>query len=80
MRAETLTKLRCVGGGPEYMKFGRKVRYRPSRGRAWAAQRTVKLRNTSEAPPTQGPTAVTKTSASPTTADARQLPHQENAK
>jgi hypothetical protein len=45
----TLTKLRCIGGGPEYLKFGRMVRYRPSKGRAWAARRTIERRCTSDA-------------------------------
>jgi hypothetical protein len=44
----TLTKLRCIGGGPEYLKFGRMVRYRPSKGRAWAAERTIERRCTSD--------------------------------
>jgi hypothetical protein len=46
--AATLTKLRCIGGGPEYIKFGRKVRYLPSRGREWAACRKSFQKSTSE--------------------------------
>ena len=48
--AATLEKLRCVGGGPAYLKYGRSVRYRPSVGRAWAAERTQEMRHTSERP------------------------------
>jgi hypothetical protein len=45
----TLTKLRCVGGGPTFLRFGRRVYYRPSALNAWASQRTRELRHTSEA-------------------------------
>jgi hypothetical protein len=44
----TLNKLRCVGGGPQYIKFRRAIRYRPSVGRAWAAGRSQELRSTTE--------------------------------
>ena len=46
--AATLTKLRCIGGGPEYIKFGRKVRYLPSQARDWAARRKSLHKSTSE--------------------------------
>src|SRR5262249_43656530 len=44
----TLTKYRCLGGGPEYIKYSRSVRYVPSKAIAWAAERAQILRNTSE--------------------------------
>jgi hypothetical protein len=44
----SLSKARCVGGGPAYIKFKRAVRYRPSALTAWVADRTLELRNTSE--------------------------------
>jgi predicted DNA-binding transcriptional regulator AlpA len=43
----TLNKLRCVGGGPPFLKFGRSVRYLPEDCRAWRDARRV--RHTSEA-------------------------------
>jgi hypothetical protein len=46
--AATLTKLRCCGGGPPYLKFGRAVRYRPSVGRAWAQAKTKSRLHTSQ--------------------------------
>lgn len=45
----SLTKARCVGGGPAFLRFNRAVRYRPSALTAWVAERTRELRNTSEA-------------------------------
>ena len=33
---KTLAKLRCIGGGPEFMKFGSRVYYDPNKGEAWA--------------------------------------------
>jgi hypothetical protein len=45
----TLAKLRCVGGGPRFIRFGRSIRYRPSALADWIAQRARDLRNTSEA-------------------------------
>ena len=35
----TLAKLRCIGGGPIYQKFGRVIRYRPDRLREYAQSR-----------------------------------------
>lgn len=37
---KTLRKWRCVGGGPEYVKIGRLVRYTPSGLRAYKRART----------------------------------------
>ncbi len=37
----TLAKLRCVGGGPEYLKLGRKVIYRRSDLTSWLNARRV---------------------------------------
>jgi predicted DNA-binding transcriptional regulator AlpA len=42
----TLAKLRMNGGGPEYAKIGRSVRYSREGGLAWMAEH--KRRNTSE--------------------------------
>jgi hypothetical protein len=45
----TLAKWRCLGGGPVYQKFGRLIRYRPSRLTEFAATRvSPELRSTSE--------------------------------
>jgi hypothetical protein len=43
----TLAKLRCIGGGPEYLKLGRKVVYRRSDLAKWRNARRVS--NTTEA-------------------------------
>ena len=43
----TLAKLRCTGGGPAYLKLGRKVVYRGGDLVAWLSMRRV--RNTAEA-------------------------------
>jgi len=43
----TLAKLRCVGGGPAYLKLGRKVLYRRGDLVGWLNARRVA--NTSEA-------------------------------
>jgi hypothetical protein len=43
----TLAKMRCWGGGPPYLKLGRKVLYERSAIAAWLAQRRVK--NSSDA-------------------------------
>jgi predicted DNA-binding transcriptional regulator AlpA len=42
-----LAKMRCLGGGPAYLKLGRAVRYRQDDLDAWLAARRV--RNTSDA-------------------------------
>lgn len=45
----TLSKLRCIGGGPKFRRFGRRVLYRASDLTAWAESRTSgPLKNTSE--------------------------------
>jgi len=50
----TLEKLRVVGGGPQFRKFGRRVMYAADELEAWAAQR--RCNSTSDAawkhPPT----------------------------
>lgn len=43
----TLAKLRCAGGGPEYVKFGRAVRYEQAALDRWVASHRAK--NTSDA-------------------------------
>ena len=43
----TLAKMRCIGGGPLFVKLGRRVVYRRSDVIAWLDARRVK--NTSEA-------------------------------
>jgi hypothetical protein len=45
----SLDRMRCVGGGPPFLKHGARVFYRPSALRAWAAGRTQELANTSHA-------------------------------
>lgn len=44
----TLVSKRSRGGGPPYIKFCNKVRYRLSAGLAWGAENTRTLRSTSE--------------------------------
>jgi len=45
----TLAKMRCVGGGPTFRRFGRLIRYERSALELWAEQRLSRpLRNTSE--------------------------------
>lgn len=44
----TLSKLRTIGGGPAFLRYGRRVLYRPSALDAWIASRTRELRSTSE--------------------------------
>lgn len=39
--AATLRKLRCIGGGPTFCKFGRRVLYCPDQLKTWATQRIV---------------------------------------
>jgi hypothetical protein len=45
----TLAKFRCVGGGPAFLRYGRRILYRPSALNDWLAVRVRELRNTSEA-------------------------------
>jgi hypothetical protein len=47
LAVSTLAKLRCTGGGPEYLKLGRKVAYRRSDLVEWGNARRVS--NTTEA-------------------------------
>jgi hypothetical protein len=43
----TLTKLRCVGGGPTFSKWGRLPVYRPPNLREWAAEKLGRPRRSS---------------------------------
>ena len=45
----TLAKYRTMGGGPAFLRYGRRILYRPSALEDWLASRTRELRNTSEA-------------------------------
>jgi hypothetical protein len=45
----TLAKLRCTGGGPLFLRCGRRIRYRRHRLSEYAAQRTIELTSTSAA-------------------------------
>jgi hypothetical protein len=45
----TLAKYRTVGGGPAFLRYGRRILYRRSALNAWLAGRVRELRNTSEA-------------------------------
>jgi len=38
----TLTKLRCIGGGPQFETFGHRPLYRESDLLAWVAARTIR--------------------------------------
>ena len=45
----TLAKLRCVGKGPTFRRFGRHILYAPNDLHAWASQRiSTPLSNTSQ--------------------------------
>jgi hypothetical protein len=44
---QTLAKLRSIGGGPLFQKFGRHVRYPESALEAWMKARTTALKATS---------------------------------
>lgn len=46
----TLAKYRTVGGGPVFLRYGRRVLYRPSALNGWIASRTSELRSTSDLP------------------------------
>jgi hypothetical protein len=46
----TLAKLRCIGGGPLFLRCGRSIRYRRRRLREYASRRTVELESTSALP------------------------------
>ena len=58
----TLAKMRCIGGGPLFLKLGRRVVYRRSDVIAWLNARRV--RNTTDAAQTV-PRRLTAPSASP---------------
>ena len=45
----TLAKYRTIGGGPAFLRYGRRILYRPSALDAWLTSRVRELRNTSEA-------------------------------
>lgn len=45
----TLAKYRTIGGGPAFLRYGRRILYRPSALQAWLEIRTRELRSTSEA-------------------------------
>ena len=46
---KTLAKLRCIGGGPVFRRFGRLIRYEPNDLDAWAQSRlSGPLRSTSD--------------------------------
>lgn len=48
----TLSKMRCVGGGPVFQSFGRFPRYTPRRLREFAQSKlSAERRSTSEGPP-----------------------------
>jgi hypothetical protein len=47
LRKATLAKMRCIGGGPPFVKAGRRVLYRRADIKAWLDARRVK--NTTEA-------------------------------
>ena len=54
----TLRKLRCVGNGPTFAKFGRQVVYREDWLREWVLSRmSLPMRSTSEATPPVGTAA-----------------------
>lgn len=45
----TLAKYRTLGGGPRFIRYGRRIRYRPSALDEYIASRARELRSTSEA-------------------------------
>ena len=45
----TLAKYRTIGGGPAFLRYGRRILYRPSALNDWLAARVRELHNTSEA-------------------------------
>ena len=44
----TLSAMRCRGSGPKYLKYGRRVFYRPSAVKQWLESRVHELRRTNE--------------------------------
>jgi hypothetical protein len=49
MKATTLERKRCVGGGPPFIKYEKIVRYRWGEARAWRLAQGRPMRSTSEA-------------------------------
>ena len=49
LQESTLCKLRCIGGGPVYLKHGSRIFYRPSALTEWVQNRTRELAHTSQA-------------------------------
>ncbi len=48
--ASTLTKMRCVGGGPKFVKVGKRVFYQKTDLDAWIAKiKSAPIENTSHA-------------------------------
>ena len=45
----TLSAMRCRGSGPKYLKYGRRVFYRPSAVNQWLEVACRELRRTNEA-------------------------------
>ena len=74
----TLNKLRCIGGGPVFEKFGRRPLYSETSLLSWVRGRTTHpLRSTSELPRTwpvqSNRHSVPTANASPQAASARQV-------
>jgi hypothetical protein len=44
----SLDRMRCVGGGPRFLKHGPRVFYRPSALREWIVAKTRELSTTSD--------------------------------
>jgi len=44
----TLAQKRCHGGGPQFIKFGRRVLYKPSALCAWVSSTARTVENTSQ--------------------------------
>jgi len=45
---KTLAKFACIGGGPRFVKFGRRIGYRPADLDAWAQSRSLEKSSTSD--------------------------------
>jgi|SRR5579872_1443496 len=48
LKASTLGKLRCVGGGPKFFAIGRRRLYLPTDVRAWVAGKATRRASTSD--------------------------------
>jgi hypothetical protein len=56
VKKNTLSKLRCTGGGPRFVHYGRSVKYRADWLEEWVLQRTsAPKRSTSEHESTNTP-------------------------